>query len=78
MTLLCVGNGTGKKCFSICLKWMSAILKALDAEEWTYRGEGAVNLVLAYCGSSPHFVQFCFSYFHFTAVLDLLKLIVKS
>ncbi|XP_042046753.1 inositol-pentakisphosphate 2-kinase-like isoform X2 [Salvia splendens] len=35
---------------------MAAILQAKDAEEWTYRGEGAVNLVLAYCGSSPNFV----------------------
>ncbi|XP_047946534.1 inositol-pentakisphosphate 2-kinase IPK1-like isoform X4 [Salvia hispanica] len=35
---------------------MGAILQGKDAEEWTYRGEGAVNLVLAYCGSSPHFV----------------------
>ncbi|XP_047957149.1 inositol-pentakisphosphate 2-kinase-like isoform X1 [Salvia hispanica] len=35
---------------------MAAKLQAKDAEEWTYRGEGAVNLVLAYCGSSPHFV----------------------
>ncbi|XP_057772006.1 inositol-pentakisphosphate 2-kinase-like isoform X4 [Salvia miltiorrhiza] len=35
---------------------MAAILQAKDAEEWTYRGEGAVNLVLAYCGSSPQFV----------------------
>ncbi|KAL8490447.1 hypothetical protein ACS0TY_026083 [Phlomoides rotata] len=32
------------------------ILQAKDAEEWAYRGEGAVNLILAYCGSSPHFV----------------------
>ncbi|KAG6403204.1 hypothetical protein SASPL_135421 [Salvia splendens] len=35
---------------------MAAKLQAKDAEEWTYRGEGAVNLVLAYCGSTPHFV----------------------
>ncbi|CAA6665376.1 unnamed protein product [Spirodela intermedia] len=26
---------------------------AEDAEEWAYRGEGAANLVLGYCGSSP-------------------------
>ncbi|XP_042058527.1 inositol-pentakisphosphate 2-kinase-like isoform X1 [Salvia splendens] len=38
------------------MKWMGAILQDKDAEEWTYRGEGALNLVLAYCGSSPHFV----------------------
>ncbi|KAH6764991.1 Inositol-pentakisphosphate 2-kinase family protein [Perilla frutescens var. hirtella] len=35
---------------------MAAVLQAKDAEEWIYRGEGAVNLVLAYCGNSPHFV----------------------
>ncbi|KAG6423160.1 hypothetical protein SASPL_113548 [Salvia splendens] len=44
------------------MKWMGAILQDKDAEEWTYRGEGALNLVLAYCGSSPHFVQFSLSY----------------
>ncbi|KAK6131240.1 hypothetical protein DH2020_035021 [Rehmannia glutinosa] len=35
---------------------MAAVLQAKDAAEWAYRGEGAVNLVLAYCGSSPNFV----------------------
>ncbi|KAI3464923.1 hypothetical protein Pfo_021586 [Paulownia fortunei] len=35
---------------------MAAVLQAKDAVEWAYRGEGAVNLVLAYCGSSPDFV----------------------
>lgn len=28
-----------------------------DAFDWSYRGEGAVNLVLAYTGSSPTFVS---------------------
>ena len=27
-----------------------------DAEEWGYRGEGAANLVLGYCGSCPNLV----------------------
>ncbi|XP_062090117.1 inositol-pentakisphosphate 2-kinase-like isoform X2 [Humulus lupulus] len=27
-----------------------------DATQWTYRGEGAINLVLAYSGSSPAFI----------------------
>ncbi|KAL6511785.1 Inositol-pentakisphosphate 2-kinase [Orobanche gracilis] len=35
---------------------MAAVLQAKDALEWAYRGEGAVNLVLAYHGSSPSFV----------------------
>ncbi|GFP98397.1 inositol-pentakisphosphate 2-kinase [Phtheirospermum japonicum] len=35
---------------------METVLQAKDAVEWTYRGEGAVNLVLAYRGSSPKFV----------------------
>ncbi|KAL3639134.1 Inositol-pentakisphosphate 2-kinase [Castilleja foliolosa] len=35
---------------------MEAVLQAKDAVEWAYRGEGAVNLVLAYRGSSPKFV----------------------
>lgn len=61
---------------SICLKWMAAILQAKDSEEWTYRGEGAVNLVLAYCGSSPHFVRFYCSHFPLMIGIHLLKLIV--
>lgn len=32
------------------------VLKAEDANEWSYRGEGAANLVLAYTGNSHHFV----------------------
>ncbi|KAL9663735.1 hypothetical protein QQ045_019126 [Rhodiola kirilowii] len=32
------------------------VLGKKDASEWTYRGEGAVNLVLAYTGSSPAFI----------------------
>ncbi|KAL7155247.1 hypothetical protein ABFS83_03G062700 [Erythranthe nasuta] len=35
---------------------MAEVLQAKDADEWAYRGEGAVNLVLSYCGSSPKFV----------------------
>lgn len=37
---------------------MALVLKAKDANEWTYRGEGAMNLVLAYAGNSPEFVSF--------------------
>ncbi|KAB1227745.1 Inositol-pentakisphosphate 2-kinase [Morella rubra] len=32
------------------------VLEQKDAADWAYRGEGAVNLVLAYTGSSPSFV----------------------
>ncbi|XP_022880009.1 inositol-pentakisphosphate 2-kinase-like [Olea europaea var. sylvestris] len=35
---------------------MAVMLQAKDALEWTYKGEGGVNLVLAYCGKSPDFV----------------------
>lgn len=35
---------------------MEIVLDQKDAADWTYRGEGAVNLVLAYTGSSPLFV----------------------
>ncbi|CAO2835121.1 unnamed protein product [Amaranthus hypochondriacus] len=35
---------------------MELILEEKDARDWTYRGEGAVNLVLAYSGSSPAFM----------------------
>ncbi|KAK6939489.1 Inositol-pentakisphosphate 2-kinase [Dillenia turbinata] len=35
---------------------MERVLGAEDAKDWVYRGEGAVNLVLAYTGSSPPFV----------------------
>lgn len=38
------------------INWMTMILQADDAVQWAYRGEGAVNLVLAYCGDSPDFV----------------------
>lgn len=43
---------------------MAVVLTAKDASDWTYRGVGAVNLVLAYAGSSPEFVSFCL-YFNF-------------
>ncbi|XP_020551028.1 inositol-pentakisphosphate 2-kinase IPK1 isoform X5 [Sesamum indicum] len=36
---------------------MAAVLGAKDAVEWIYRGEGAANLVLAYCGSAPKFIH---------------------
>ncbi|XP_075495402.1 inositol-pentakisphosphate 2-kinase-like [Primulina tabacum] len=35
---------------------MEMVLQAKDAVEWAYRAEGAVNLVLAYCGNSPKFI----------------------
>ncbi|XP_027149687.1 inositol-pentakisphosphate 2-kinase-like [Coffea eugenioides] len=35
---------------------MAVALTAKDADDWTYRGEGAVNLVLAYAGNSAEFV----------------------
>ncbi|XP_038898785.1 inositol-pentakisphosphate 2-kinase-like isoform X1 [Benincasa hispida] len=35
---------------------MEIVLEQKDAADWTYRGEGAVNLVLAYTGSSPLFL----------------------
>lgn len=35
---------------------MEMILETKDAGDWTYRGEGAANLVLAYTGSFPPFV----------------------
>lgn len=35
---------------------MAMVLQANDAGEWCYRGEGAVNLVLAYTGQHPDFV----------------------
>ncbi|XP_019083137.1 PREDICTED: inositol-pentakisphosphate 2-kinase [Camelina sativa] len=34
-------------------KMEEIVLEAKDAVDWSYRGEGAVNLVLAYTGSSP-------------------------
>lgn len=49
----------------ICrVRGMEVLLEAKDAGDWTYRGEGAANLVLAYKGSSPSFVcpLFCFYY----------------
>ncbi|XP_065882022.1 inositol-pentakisphosphate 2-kinase-like [Euphorbia lathyris] len=35
---------------------MEVKLEQKDASDWVYRGEGAVNLVLAYSGSSPVFI----------------------
>ncbi|XP_077244310.1 inositol-pentakisphosphate 2-kinase IPK1-like [Tasmannia lanceolata] len=35
---------------------MELTLLEKDASDWIYRGEGAANLVLGYCGSSPVFV----------------------
>ena len=33
------------------------VLEEKNAGDWAYRGEGACNLVLAYTGSSPSFVN---------------------
>lgn len=44
------------------VKQMALTLKEEDAADWVYRGEGAVNLVLAYAGSSPSFVCFLVSF----------------
>lgn len=52
-----------KQCSLVCVQWMAEVLQAKDAVEWAYRGEGAVNLVLAYCGSSPNFVCFISLFF---------------
>lgn len=35
----------------------------MEAQEWTYRGEGAVNLVLAYNGTRSDLV--CLNFAHF-------------
>lgn len=32
-------------------------LRAAEAHEWSYRGEGAANIVLAYNGSNPFFFR---------------------
>ena len=45
---------------------MELTLRGEDAAHWVYRGEGAVNLVLAYTGSSPSFVS---SYLHLTTTM---------
>lgn len=42
------------------MKQMELTLTKEDAAHWVYRGEGAVNLVLAYSGSSPSYVSFFF------------------
>ena len=40
------------------VSWMEVlVLEEKDAGDWAYRGEGACNLVLAYTGSSPSFVN---------------------
>jgi len=44
---------------------MALTLKEEDAADWVYRGEGAVNLVLAYAGSSPSFVCSLFLFLSF-------------
>ena len=36
---------------------MEVKLERMDAADWSYRGEGAANIVLAYAGSSPAFVS---------------------
>ncbi|KAG6776502.1 hypothetical protein POTOM_020013 [Populus tomentosa] len=35
---------------------MEVKLERKDAADWSYRGEGAANIVLAYAGSSPAFI----------------------
>lgn len=35
---------------------MELVLEAKDAGDWIYKGEGAVNLVLSYTGTSPNFI----------------------
>lgn len=52
--------------FVDCICRMELILEEKDARDWTYRGEGAVNLVLAYSGSSPAFV--CYNPLKITAL----------
>ena len=43
---------------SKAVSWMEGlVLEEKDAGDWAYRGEGACNLVLAYTGSSPPFVN---------------------
>ena len=44
------------------IRSMEMVLEEKDASDWTYRGEGAVNLVLAYSGSSSSFVCNLFSF----------------
>lgn len=42
------------------------VLGEKDAGDWAYRGEGACNLVLAYTGSSPSFVNQKIKPYHFS------------
>ncbi|GAB4852053.1 Inositol-pentakisphosphate 2-kinase [Ancistrocladus abbreviatus] len=59
-TCLCsksyLSSNSLRKLFVQCRRLMELILEEKDASDWTYRGEGAANLVLAYVGSSPAFV----------------------
>ncbi|KAG5390620.1 hypothetical protein IGI04_032161 [Brassica rapa subsp. trilocularis] len=59
------GGGSPRgKCMKSCfvgmtvreIRPMEIGLEPKDAVDWSYRGEGAVNLVLAYTGSSPSFL----------------------
>lgn len=54
---------------------MMVVLTDEDAIEWSYRGEGAVNLVLCYSGDSPefvcHFLFFSFFLMHFCFSLEI-------
>lgn len=47
-------------------------LEPKDAVDWSYRGEGAVNLVLAYTGSSPSFVSLFIVFLHFNILNPFL------
>ncbi|KAK1407974.1 hypothetical protein QVD17_39602 [Tagetes erecta] len=38
------------------MKMVELVLEATDATDWIYRGEGGLNIVLAYIGSSPNFI----------------------
>lgn len=35
---------------------MLSLSEAKNAEEWDYKGEGAANVIVLYCGTSPDFV----------------------
>lgn len=55
---------------------MAVVLAGENAKEWSYRGEGAVNLVLAYSGESPSFVRSSFS-LSFSEIAEKLVVFFK-